>query len=589
VTAISTTAQIEDLIQQMSLAEKIGQMTQVEKGSIRPGEVADLAIGSVLSGGGGNPTPNNPATWSDMVDSFVEASVESRLGIPLIYGVDAVHGHSNVRGATILPHNIGLGASGDADLVEQAARVTAIEMTATGARWNFAPSVAVPHDIRWGRTYEGFARDPGLVSRLGVACLRGLQGTGTGSTQAETVKVLACPKHYLGDGATGWGTTPRLDWVDFWDAWGETWQIDQGMALVDEKTLRAIHLPPYIEAIEAGAMSVMASYSSWGGTKLHGHGYLLTGLLKDELAFDGFLVSDWMGIQQIDPDYGVCVSTAINAGLDMVMVPFDFRRFIDTLSDAVANGSVPITRVDDAVRRILRAKAAIGLFGDQDGGRPALSAVGSQSHRDVARRAVGGSAVLLKNERGLLPITMPGSLMLAGEADDLGLQCGGWTIDWQGGLGPITDGTTLLQALRSLPGVSLTFNRRAEFDQGTRFDLGVVVIAEPPYAEGRGDRADLSITADDVALFERVRSRCERVVVVVYSGRPLVMTELIQRSDAVIAAWLPGTEAAGLVDVLVGARSFSGRLPQPWPRAISDLGANQASQPLFPVGFGITT
>jgi beta-glucosidase len=573
----------------MSLAEKIGQMTQVEKGSIRPGEVADLAIGSVLSGGGGNPTPNNPATWSDMVDSFVEASVESRLGIPVIYGVDAVHGHSNVRGATILPHNIGLGASGDADLVEQAARVTAIEMAATGARWNFAPSVAVPHDIRWGRTYEGFARDPGLVSRLGVACLRGLQGTGAGSTQAETVKVLACPKHYLGDGATGWGTTPRLDWVDFWDAWGETWQIDQGMALVDEKTLREIHLPPYIEAIEAGAMSVMASYSSWGGTKLHGHGYLLTGLLKDELAFDGFLVSDWMGIQQIDPDYGVCVSTAINAGLDMVMVPFDFRRFIDTLTDAVADGSVPITRIDDAVRRILRAKAAIGLFDDQDGGRPALSAVGSQSHRDVARRAVAGSAVLLKNERGLLPITMPGSLMLAGEADDLGLQCGGWTIDWQGGLGPITDGTTLLQALRSLPGVSLTFNRRAEFDQGTRFDLGVVVIAEPPYAEGRGDRADLSITADDVALFERVRSRCERVVVVVYSGRPLVMTELIQRSDAVIAAWLPGTEAAGLVDVLVGARSFGGRLPQPWPRAITDLGANRASQPLYPVGFGITT
>lgn len=574
----------------MTLAEKIGQMTQVEKGSIRPEDVADHAIGSVLSGGGGNPTPNNPAAWSDMVEAFLEASVESRLGIPLIYGADAVHGHSNVRGATILPHNIGLGASGDADLAEQVGGVTAIEMAATGARWNFAPSVTVPHDIRWGRTYEGFGRDPELVSRLGVAYLRGLHGTGNGSTQRDTVRVLACPKHYLGDGATGWGTTPRLDWVDFWDAWGDTWQIDQGSALVDEATLRATHLPPYIEAIEAGAMSVMASYSSWGGTKLHGHEYLLTGLLKDELGFDGFLVSDWMGIQQIDSDYAVCVSTAINAGLDMVMVPFDFRRFIDTLTEAVATGSVTIDRIDDAVRRILRAKSVLGMFGDQDGARPALSVVGSQSHRDVARRAVASSAVLLKNERGLLPLATLGSMLVAGDADDLGLQCGGWTIDWQGGLGPITDGTTLLAALRNLPGLSLTFNRIAEFDQSTRFDLGVLVIAEPPYAEGRGDRADLSISPDDVALFERVRSRCERVVVLVYSGRPLVMTEVIERSDAVVAAWLPGTEARGLVDVLVGERPFRGRLPQPWPRRVSDLGSDQAnSHPLFPVGYGITT
>ena len=350
---------IERLLLEMTVPEMIGQMTQVSNECISPGEVADHFIGSVLSGGNGNPSPNTPQVWFDMVAGFSQAARETRLEVPLVYGVDAVHGHGNVRGATVFPHNIGLGAAGDVDLVERIGRATAKELRATGVRWAFAPTVAVPRDVRWGRTYEGYGSDPHLVASLGAAAIRGLHGG-----DAEHLDVLACAKHYVGDGATMWGTAPRLDFVDWWDGWGEGWQIDQGDTRISESDLRSIDLTPYVAAIAAGVMTVMASYSSWNGVKLHAHSHLLTDVLKGELGFGGFVVSDWMGIDQIGPDYGESVVTAINAGIDMVMVPEDYHRFIRAMTAAVTDGRISRARLEDAVRRILRAKAAGRLVRD---------------------------------------------------------------------------------------------------------------------------------------------------------------------------------------------------------------------------------
>ncbi len=323
------TIQIDTILAEMTVAEKIGQMTQASNDAITPDEVSEFGIGSILSGGNGNPTPNTPSMWVDMVSAFTEAASNTRLGIPLLYGIDAVHGHGNVHGATIFPHNIGLGAAGDPELVERIGVATRTEMLATGIHWAFAPTVAVPHDIRWGRTYEGFGRDPELVSALGAGLVRGLQGS-----EPDRLEALACAKHFIGDGATTWGTAPRFDWVDWWDGWGDVWQIDQGDARISEDELRTIHLAPYRAAIDAGVATVMASYNSWNGDKLHGHRRLLTDVLKGELGFDGFVISDWMGVDQLDPSYERSVVTAINAGVDMVMVPEEFRRFIETMTES---------------------------------------------------------------------------------------------------------------------------------------------------------------------------------------------------------------------------------------------------------------
>jgi beta-glucosidase len=566
------------LIEEMTLPEKVGQMAQVSVGAVTPAEIADHAVGSVLSGGGGNPTPNTPAAWADMVDSLVEASRGSRPGIELIYGTDAVHGHSNVRGATMFPHSIGLGAAGSAELVASIAEATAIEMWATGARWNFAPVLAVANDLRWGRTYESFGRDPDLVGRLGASYVTGLQGL---DPESGLARVLACPKHFVGDGATRWGTAPRIDWVEWWDGWGDDWSIDQGDADVDEDELRTVHLAPYGPALDCGAGTVMASYSSWRGAKLHGHRPLLTDVLKGELGFDGFVVSDWMGIDQLDPDYRTCVVRAVNAGVDMVMIPFDLERFATATIGAVTDGEIGMARIDDAVRRILRAKATLGLFDEPEVERPSLAVVGCDEHRALAREAVRRSAVLLANDGGL-PIAPGASLLVAGDAaDDMGLQCGGWTIEWQGGRGSITPGTTLLEALRSAHAGPVLHDAAGRFPDGQRGEVGVVVIAEEPYAEGLGDRPDLALAQDYSELVRRMRSHCDRVVLVVYSGRPVAIADLIAAADAVVAAWLPGTEAAGLADVLLGSHPFAGRLPQPWPQDAA------AASVQFPVGHGL--
>lgn len=527
-----------------------------------------------------------------MVTGFQEAALATRLRVPLLYGVDAVHGHNNVKGATIFPHNIGLGAARDSDLVARIGRATAVELTATSVHWNFAPAVTVPQDIRWGRAYEGYSEEPALVAELGAAFIRGLQGDDLSAPES----VLACPKHYLGDGGTTWGSLERFGAVD--ELWGEperTIGIDQGVTGVDEDTLRAVHLPPYAAALRAGARSVMVSFSSWRGLKMHANRYLLTQVLKDELAFTGFLISDWMAINQIDPDYYTCVVTAINAGIDMVMVPFDYHLFITTLTDAVEKGYVPMDRIDDAVSRILRVKQACGLF-ERPVVEPArLDVIGRAEHRALARGAVQKSAVLLKNDNAALPLARDAAqVFVAGQgADDLGLQCGGWTIEWMGQMGPLTTGTTLLEALRATlaPG-AVHYAAGGEFDADATAGVGVVVLAEPPYAEGVGDRANLALRPAEVELVQRVRARCQRVVLVLYSGRPLLLNAVLDQCDAVVAAWLPGTEAQGLADVLCGDAPFTGKLSFNWPRSMAQVprSALQASSdgPLWPVGYGLT-
>ena len=580
---------VESLIARMTLAEKIGQMAQVEKNSLTPQDVTDHLLGSVLSGGGGNPPSNDPASWAQMVRQFQEAALRTRLAIPLLYGVDAVHGHNNLRGSTIFPHNIGLGATADPDLVTRIAQVTARELLATNVHWNFAPAVSVPQDIRWGRTYEGFSEDPALVAQLGAAYVRGLHGTGT--TQCP---VLASVKHFVGDGGTSWGSTQRYAWIpEIWQSKDATrWQLDQGDTRVDEATLRTLHLSPYIATIAAGARNIMVSYNSWNGVKLHRHRYLLTDVLKGELGFDGFLVSDWMAFMQLDPDPMQALALAINAGLDMVMIPFDYRAFITQVTHAVETGLVPMARIDDAVRRILRVKWELGLFTQPFGDETLLATVGSAVHRQVAREAVRKSLVLLKNEGRALPLasTTPHILVAGGAADDLGVQCGGWTIEWQGGHGPITTGTTLLAALRQeVPSSTLIdYQPEGQFAEGVYAPAALLVLGEAPYAEGEGDRADMSLSADDIALVERVRRHCERLIVLLYTGRPLLINPIMPLCDALVAAWLPGTEGAGVVDLLFGVAPFTGTLPYTWPRDINQIPRLQAEQnPLFPRGYGL--
>jgi beta-glucosidase len=571
-----------DLLSRMSLAEKIGQMTLIEKGSITPDAVYQYFIGGVLSGGGGTPRENTPEGWAEMVDAYQEAAMDTPLGIPIIYGVDAVHGHSNLKGAVIFPHNIGLGAARDPELVREIARVTALEMAATNIYWNYAPVLAVGQDIRWGRTYEVFSEDTDLVTALSVAYLEGLQG----ADLSDPLTALGTPKHYVGDGGTLWGTSLRPGW-----------EIDQGDLQVDEATLRAIHLAPYAANIEAGALSIMASYSSWNGLKTHADQYLLTEVLKNELGFEGFVVSDWQAINQIGPNFYESVVTAINAGIDMNMVPYSYQLFIDTMTMAVEKGDIPQERVDDAVRRILTVKFQMGLFERPFSDPALLDLVGAQAHRDLAREAVAKSLVLLQDDDDILPLSVDTPLIfLAGEgADDIGLQCGGWTITWQGSKGAITPGTTLTEAFEAASTGTIQYNRFGRYENildengnPVIADVGIVVIGEDPYAEGEGDTDDLTLSQIELDLIARVKEQSERVVVLIMAGRPLVITEALDLADAWVAIWLPGTEGDGVADVIFGNAPFVGKTPFTWPASMDQLPlGSYTTQPLFPYGHGI--
>ena len=596
---------IDDLLARMTLAEKIGQMTQVEKNSITPAAVAELGIGSVLSGGGGYPRPNTPAAWAEMVGAFGAAARDSRLGIPLLYGYDAIHGAALIDGATIFPQPIALAATGDAELVRQTARITAIESAAVGARWNFAPVVAVVQDVRWGRTYETFGEDMVTVAGLGAAYVRGLQDAGDdgcddcrvrdddltlpANTFADPATVLATPKHFIGDGATVFGSSTQ-------NIRDTEYLLDQGDLQLDETALRQLLVPPYAAAIEAGALGVMASFNSWQGEKVHGRADLLTGLLKDEMNFRGFVVSDWGGCDQITGDYYEAIVRCINAGVDMNMVPQNYEQFINILTTAVLKGDVTEARIDDAVTRILRVKFAMGLFDAPPVPDPAL--VGRADHRAVAREAVRRSLVLLQNDNAALPIDRAATplLFVAGAAaDDAGTQAGGWTIEWQGVPGKeIAGATTLIDGLRAVagPGVTVEYAAAGRFDGDAIAPVGIVFLAEKPYAEGVGDRADLALSTGDIALIERVVARSERTVVVLLSGRPLIITDALPLAHAWVAAWLPGSEGAGVADVLFGDYPFSGTLPVSWPRSTDQLPLAtllaDPTGPLFPRGYGLS-
>ena len=581
---------VSDLVGRMTLEEKIGQMTLIEKGSIEPTAVTEYFVGAILSGGGGYPTGDNSvAGWMDMVHGYQDAALATRLGIPMLYGVDAVHGHSNLSGAVIFPHNIGLGATRNPALIEEIGRVTALEMIATGIYWNYSPVLAVPQDIRWGRTYEGYSENTELVTELSTAMLRGLQGTDLSSPTT----VLGTPKHFVGDGGTAFGTSPQ-----------DGAFLDRGLTDVDEATLREIHLIPYYSAIENGAQSIMISYSSWENGRLHGDAYLIQDVLRDEMGFDGFIVSDWGGVDDVAPNYYDAVVQSINAGIDLNMVPQDYVRFINTMIEAVNNGDISMERIDEAVANILRVKFELGLFEQPYGDVDFQALVGSDDHRALGREAVRQSLVLLKNEKNTLPIdpTAEQTVFIAGaSADNIGIQSGGWTIEWQGVAANLTEGTTIRRALQNGFGDATTvrYSRTGRFDDDNgnpaSADIGIVVVGEQPYAEWFGDTASLNLTSRDRTLIENMRERVDTLIVLLVSGRPMVIDEALNLSDAFVAVWLPGTEGDGVSDVLFGVRDFVGRLPFTWlrnneqlPFDFDNLPMEGCDAPLFPFGYGLT-
>lgn len=562
---------VEDLLGRMTLAEKIGQMTQPEQNQIEPeSDIATLFIGSVLSGGGSEPASDTTAKgWAELYNRFQKIALGTRLSIPIIYGIDAVHGHNNVIGATIFPHNIGLGATRDPELVKRIGDVTAQEMAGTGIDWDFAPCVAVPQDERWGRTYEGYSESPDLVAELGGAYIQGLQG----DNYNHPYNVVACAKHYVGDGGTTNGK-------------------DQGNTEISEAELRRIHLPGYIAAIKHNVGTIMVSYSSWNGKKMHGNKYLLTDVLKDELGFNGFLISDYNAIDQLPGDYKSQIAQSINAGLDMIMVPSRYKEFIQLLTELVQEDTVPMSRIDDAVSRILRVKFEMGLFEYPYVNEEYTGTVGSAEHRAVAHQAVRESMVLLKNENNILPLSKSlKRIHVAGKnADDVGNQCGGWTISWQGESGDVTPGTSILDGIREVvsSGTDVTYSSDGSGAQGA--DVGIVVIGETPYAEGRGDRASLALDTEDIETIQRVKSAGIPVVVVLVSGRPMIVTDQVNNWDAFMAAWLPGTEGNGVADVLFGDYNPTGKLPCTWPRSMSQIPINIGdgkTDPLYPFGYGL--
>eukprot|EP00271_Cylindrocystis_brebissonii_P011494 TRINITY_DN29330_c0_g1_i1.p1 TRINITY_DN29330_c0_g1~~TRINITY_DN29330_c0_g1_i1.p1 ORF type:complete len:699 (-),score=109.56 TRINITY_DN29330_c0_g1_i1:636-2732(-) len=579
-------------VEDLTLDEKIGQMVQVDKNAlVHDSDIATYFLGSVLSGGGGRPFwGNQPTDWADMVDHYQAQAARTRLAIPLVYGVDAVHGHNNVFGTTVFPHHVGLGATRNPELVQEVAAAVAREVAATGIRWAFSPAVSVCRDPRWGRCYESFSEDTLVVQKM-TSEITGWQSKPTDSSDPAfkvpgTVLVAACAKHFVGDGGTLGGK-------------------DQGNTIVDEHDLRKVHLPPYYDAIERDVQSIMVSYSSINGQKMHGNHYLISDVLKGEMGYDGLIVSDWEAIQQLPGTWKDQVRDSINAGLDMIMVPSAYKDFIKTLKEEVLAGRVAMSRINDAVRRVLKFKANLGLFEDACAPRHLMSTIGSALHRDVGRRAVKESLVLLQNKIRAepnvgasvfpLPLTKTTRVLVAGShADDIGLQCGGWTIEWQGAGGNITIGTTILDGIRSkvhaMPGAEVTYKEMPEGDEEA--DYAIIVVGEMPYAEGWGDNQALEL---DASAHAAISSVCHRMtcVVIMISGRPLTITNILPKADAFISAWLPGTEAGtGIADVLFGDSDFSGRSSVTWFGSTMDLPVTgetplNAKIPLFPQGFGL--
>ncbi|XLT54670.1 hypothetical protein HN873_047274 [Arachis hypogaea] len=584
---------VKDLLDRMTLEEKIGQMVQIDRSVANAEVMKNSFIGSVLSGGGSEPLPKATAQdWVNMINEFQKGSLASRLGIPMMYGIDAVHGHNNVYNATIFPHNVGLGCTRDPDLAQKIGAATALEVRATGIPYVFAPCIAVCRDPRWGRCYESYSEDPKIVEQM-TEIIPGLQGSLPANAKkgfpyvGGKTKVAACAKHFVGDGGTTKG-------------------VNENNTVIDWHGLLSLHMPAYSDSIIKGVSTVMVSYSSWNGVKMHANRDLVTGFLKNTLKFKGFVISDWQGIDKItsppDSNYTYSVQASIQAGVDMVMVPYKFDEFIQDLNLLVKNNVIPMDRIDDAVARILLVKFTMGLFENPLADFSLVDQLGSQGHRDLAREAVRKSLVLLKNGKNgsapLLPLSknVPKILVAGTHADNLGYQCGGWTIKWQGFSGNMdTSGTTILSAIKSAvdPSTEVVFreNPDSEFVKSNNFDYAIVAVGELPYAETAGDSTTLTMTDPGPNIINNVCGNVKCVVIIV-SGRPIVIEPYISSIDALVAAWLPGTEGQGVTDALFGDYGFSGKLARTWFKSVDQLPMNVGDphyDPLFPFGFGLTT
>ncbi len=611
-----------EIMDRMTIEQKIGQMVQTERMAINPQEVFDHHIGSVLSGGGSAPGQNRPEDWVEMNDAYWEASMredEHHLAIPLLYGVDAIHGHNNVKGAVVFPHNIGLGATRDSRLMQKIGKITAKEILATGVEWTFAPTLAVARNMCWGRTYESYSEDPAIVEELGAAMVKGLQNS------LEEDGVIACVKHWVGDGGTLFG-------------------VDQGETTCDEKELHDIHIRPYYKSLKAGVLTAMVSFNSWNGFKCHGHHFLVTEVLKGRMGFSGFVISDWDGIDYLNPEYSKCVVQGINSGVDMFMVSAQWREFIEAAKVGVNTGTISMERIDDAVFRILRVKMAYGLW---ERPRPAerkwsnSKTFGSRAHRKVAEEAVRKSLVLLKNEDDILPLDTEKRVLVAGKnAADVGHQSGGFTIAWQGmtseGQEPDaswepdyhSEGARSLHG--TVPGATSIWAGikrmcpKAELDvhgqsaDPSLHDAAIVVIGERPYAEGMGDirRTDevigktqeringlmkvlypygrsvklSELHPEDLALMKSIADKGIPVVAVFVGGRPLLINEELEQSKAFVSAWLPGSEGQAIGKVLFGKDGFRGKLSFTWPKEFNIDSENPMDEMevLYPLGHGLT-
>ncbi|KAK4759019.1 hypothetical protein SAY87_020320 [Trapa incisa] len=586
-------ARIKDLMNRMTLDEKIGQMVQIERKVASAEVMKNYFIGSVLSGGGSVPVKQASAeSWIDMVNDFQKGSLSTRLGIPMIYGIDAVHGHNNVYKATIFPHNVGLGATRDPQLVKRIGAATALEVRATGIQYVFAPCIAVCRDPRWGRCYESYSEDPKIVQAM-TEIVPGLQGDIPADSPkgvpfvAGKKNVAACAKHYVGDGGTTRG-------------------INENNTVIDWHGLLSIHMPGYYNSIIKGVSTLMVSYSSLNGKKMHANRDLITGFLKKTLKFRGFVISDWEGIDRITSpahaNYTYSIQAAVSAGVDMIMIPLNYTDFIDGLTYLVKNKAISMSRIDDAVRRILRVKFTMGLFEHPLADYSLVNELGRQEHRDLAREAVRKSLVLLKNGENAdepvlpLPKKAPKILVAGSHADNLGYQCGGWTIEWQGLSGNnLTDGTTILTAIKNTvdPTTKVVYeeNPSSDYLKSGNFSYAIVVVGELPYAETFGDNTNLTIPLSGTATIMNVCGSVKCVVIVI-SGRPVVLQPYVLLVDAFVAAWLPGSEGQGVADVLFGDYGFTGKLPRTWFKTADQLPMNVGDthyDPLFPFGFGLTT
>ncbi|WP_019659734.1 glycoside hydrolase family 3 protein [Stenotrophomonas hibiscicola] len=587
---------ITDLMAGMTVEEKVGQLVQGDIASVTPDDVRRYRLGSILAGGNSDPGGRydaSPAEWLALADAFYDASMDTSKGgkaIPLLFGIDAVHGQSNIMGATLFPHNIGLGATRNPALLRQIGDITALETRVTGMEWTFAPTVAVPQDDRWGRTYEGYSESPDVVASYAAAMVEGLQGRVGTPEFLDGRHVIASVKHFLGDGGTTDGK-------------------DQGDTRISEPDLVRIHAAGYPPAIAAGAQTAMASFNSVNGEKMHGHRHYLTDVLKGRMNFGGFVVGDWNGHGQVKGCTATDCPATIIAGLDMAMASDSWKGFYETTLAAVKDGRITPQRLDDAVRRILRVKFRLGLF---EAGRPSTRAVGGQfaligapAHRAVARQAVRESLVLLKNQNGLLPLSPKQRILVAGDgADDVGKQAGGWTLNWQGtgtSRKDFPNADTIYEGIarqaRAAGGEAVL---AVDGRYAVKPEVAVVVFGEDPYAEFQGDRPTLAYkpgNETDLALLKRLKADGIPVVAIFLSGRPLWVNREINAADAFVAAWLPGSEGAGIADVLLRGsdgrvqHDFKGKLSFSWPRTATQYANNVGQKdydPLFAFGFGLT-